>query len=57
MRSAGSHGRVQCAQFGGLPGVIAPVQAVEFAQYGGDGLASLLGSLPTTMTSTRVPNT
>ncbi len=35
------NGQIQVAQLGRLPGVVGAVQAVEFAQHGGDRLAAM----------------
>ena len=35
VRPACGDGRIEFAQFGRLPGVVGPVQTVEFAQHGG----------------------
>src|SRR5574343_421743 len=42
-RPAVGDGGVQRGQFGVLPGMVGAVQAVEFAQHGGDGLAARFG--------------
>ena len=53
----GGNRRVELAEFGGLPGMVGPVKAIEFAQHRRRSRSSLRFLQSAMRISTRVPKT